>query len=56
MFQPRTSDPLLPIPGPLFDCASPFASVALVQLASGEHLGNRLQRGLARLTERRKVR
>ena len=56
MFQPRTSDALQPMPGPLFDCASPFASVALVQLASGEHLSDRLQRGLARLIGRRKAR
>ena len=56
MFQPRTSNALPPMPGPLFDCTSPFASVALVQLASGERLGDRLQRGLAGLIGRRKVR
>ncbi|BAN48342.1 hypothetical protein [Metapseudomonas resinovorans] len=60
MLQPRTPLASPPAPGPLFDCASPFASIALVQPAHGErlgdHLGDRLQRCLARLFERRKTR
>ncbi|WP_280353610.1 hypothetical protein [Pseudomonas sp. BN414] len=56
MLQSSTPNASSPIPGPSFDCASPFASVALVQLASGEGLGDRLQRCVARLIERRKAR
>ncbi|MNP86011.1 hypothetical protein D3C76_1860060 [compost metagenome] len=56
MLQPRTPLASLPASGPLFDCASPFASIALVQLAHGDQLGDRLQRCLARLFERRKTR
>lgn len=56
MLQPHTPNASSPVSGPSFDCASPFAPVALVQLASGEGVGDRLQRCLARLIERRKAR
>ncbi|AOE85072.1 hypothetical protein [Pseudomonas sp. TCU-HL1] len=56
MLQPRTPLASSPTSGPIFDCASPFASIALVQLAGGESLGDRLQRCLARLIERCKAR
>lgn len=56
MLQPRTPNASLPLSGPSSDCASPFASVALVQLASDKGLGDRLQRCFARLIERRKAR
>ncbi|WP_342246873.1 hypothetical protein [Pseudomonas sp. OTU5201] len=56
MLQPPTPIASSPLSGPSFDCASPFASIALVQLASGEGLGDRLQRCFARLIERRKAR
>ncbi|WP_280284679.1 hypothetical protein [Pseudomonas sp. BN415] len=56
MLQPRTSHASPPASGLLFDCTSPFASVALVQLSSSEHLGDQLKRCLTRLFERRKAR
>ncbi|MDE3738637.1 hypothetical protein [Metapseudomonas resinovorans] len=56
MLQPRTSHASPPASGLLFDCASPFASIALVQLASSEPLGDQLKRCLTRLIERRKAR
>ncbi len=55
MFQPSTSH-ASPVSGSVFDCESSFASVALVQLAGGEPLGERLQRCISRLLERRKAR
>ncbi|MFZ6044655.1 hypothetical protein ACFW0H_00785 [Pseudomonas sp. CR3202] len=55
MFQPSTS-PAWPVSGSVFDCASSFASVALVQLAGGKPMGERLQRCIARLISHRKAR
>lgn len=56
MLQPHTPNASSLISGPSFDCASPFASIALIHLASGEGLGDRLQRCFARLIERRQAR
>lgn len=56
MFQPNNAHVSPPASGFVFDCASSFASVALVQMAGGETLCGRLHRCIQRLIERRTVR